>query len=58
MKSKKRGQPGGIVVAFAHSASAAQGSYVRIPGADLHTVHQAMLWWGPTYKVEEGWHRC
>ena len=23
-----------------------------------HTAHQAMLWWCPTYKIEEAWHRC
>ena len=53
-----RGQPGGIVVKFAHSASVAQGSQVWILGADLHTTHQAVLWWHPTYKIEEYWHRC
>ena len=44
------GQPGGIVLRFTHSTSAAQGSQVQIPGADLHTAHQAMLWRHPTYK--------
>ena len=39
-----RGWPGGTVVKFAHSASAAWGSSVRIPGADLSTTCQAMLW--------------
>ena len=34
------GQPNGIVVKFAHSASAAQGSQVWIPGVDLHDVCQ------------------
>ena len=38
------GQPGGTVVKFAHSASAVQGSLVQIPGVDLHTAYQAMLW--------------
>ena len=28
------------------------------PAADLHIAHQAMLWWCPTYKTEEDWHRC
>ena len=55
---KERGQPGGVVVDFACSASVAQGSRVPIPGADLHTAHQAMLWRHPTYKIEEDWHRC
>ena len=46
-----RGQPGGIVVKFVCSASAAQGSQVQIPGMDLDTAHHAML-------IEEDWHRC
>ena len=46
------GQPEGMVVKFAHPALAAQGSQVGIPGAELHTTHQA------TYKIEEDWHRC
>ena len=37
-------QPSGTVVKFACSASAALVSLVQIPGADLHTAHQAMLW--------------
>ena len=33
------------------------GSNVRILGADL--LHSpAMLWWCPTYEIEENWHRC
>ena len=40
------------------SALAAQGSQVWIPGADLHTTGQAMLWQGPAYRIEEDWHRC
>ena len=52
------GWPSGIVVKFAHSASAAQGSWVWIPSADLHSALQAMLWWHPTYKIQEDWHRC
>ena len=39
-------------------ALVAQDLWVQILGADLHTAHQAMLWWHPTYKIEEGWHRC
>ena len=38
------GQPGGAAVKFVHSVSVAQGSSVQIPGADLHSIHQAMLW--------------
>lgn len=52
------GQPGGVMVKFAHSASVAQGSQLQISGMDLYTTHQAMLWWLPTYKIEEDWHRC
>ena len=33
-------QTGGVVVKFVCSASAAQGSWVWIPGMDLHTAHQ------------------
>ena len=36
--------PSDIVVKFVHSASVAQDLLVRIPGADLHTAYQAMLW--------------
>ena len=53
-----RGWPGGIVIKFVCFASAAQGLRVQIPGTDLHTTHQAMLWQNPTNKVEEDWHRC
>ena len=54
------GWPGGIVVKFTCFASAlvARASWVQILRADLHTTHQAMLWWCPTYKVEEDLHRC
>ena len=48
----------GLVVKFTHFALAAWGSQVQIPGMDLHTTHQAMLWWPLTYKIEEDWHRC
>ena len=51
-KKKSQGRPGSIVVKFTCSTSAAQDSQVRIPGVDLHTTHQAMLWWCPTYKIE------
>ena len=53
-----QGWPGGIVAKLTHSASAAQDLWVRIPGADLHTAPEATLWWRPTYKIEEDWHRC
>ena len=53
-----RGQASGTVVGFVCSASAVWGSLVQFPGADLCTACKAMLWWHPTYKVEEDWHRC
>ena len=40
----KRGQASGIVVNLTHSASAAQALLVQIPGMDLRTAYQAMLW--------------
>ena len=54
----RRGRPGGIVVKFTHSALVARGSQVQILGVDLHTTHQAMLWWCPTDEIEEDWYRC
>ena len=51
-------RPGGTVVKFVHSALVARGSQVRIPGTDVHTTHQAMLWQCPIYKIEEDGHRC
>ena len=60
IKAGERGScPGGIVVKFACSASAAWGLQVRVLGTNLHTsTHQATLWQHPTYKIEEDWHRC
>ena len=51
-----RGQPGGLVVEFAHLALGAQGLRAQILGADLRATHPAMLWWYPTYEMEEDWH--
>ena len=48
-------QSGGIVVKFGCFTLVAQGSWVWIPGADLH---QAIGWQHPTYKIEEDRHRC
>ena len=42
-------------VKFAHFTLVAQGSWVWISGADLHTAHQAVLWQHPAYKIEEDW---
>ena len=39
-----RGQPSGTAVKFAHSALAAEGPLFWIPGMDLLTAHQAILW--------------
>ena len=52
---RERGWPGGTVVKFTCSTSAAQGLHAGVQGMDLHTAHQAMLWWCPTYKIEEDW---
>ena len=52
------GWPEGIAVRFMRSASVVWGLWVQIPGKDLHTAHQAMLWQHLTYRVEEDWHRC
>ena len=52
------GEPGGVVVKIVPSASVAQGLWVWIPGMELHTTHQAMLWQHPTYKIEADLHRC
>ena len=57
-KSEGRDWPNGVVVKFAHSTSAAQGSQVQIPGVDLCTAFQAILWWHTIYRIEENYHRC
>ena len=44
VKKQRWDQPGGAVINFVHSVSVAQGSPVWIPGADLCTAYQAMLW--------------
>ena len=56
----EEGRPSGTVVKFAHSTSVAPGSRVRIPGVDLHTACQAMLWQASHIlkKVEEDGHVC
>ena len=53
--NKNRAQPSGKISC---STTVAQGLWVQIPGMDVHPAHQAMLWWHPTYKIEEYWHRC
>ena len=43
-------QPHSIVVKFTHSTLVAWGSWVWIPGVDLHNAHETILWWHPTYE--------
>ena len=50
-------QPHGVVVKFSTFQFGGPGSWVRIPGTDIHHL-SVTLWWWPTYKVEEDWHRC
>ena len=47
------GQPSGVAVEFTCSTLAAWDAQVQIPGTDLHTIQQAMLWQHLTYKIEE-----
>ena len=44
------GRLGCIVVKFESSVTAAQGSRVQIPGAELRIPHRAMLWQRPHTK--------
>ena len=57
-KSLCRGWPGGGVVKFARSTSAAQGSPVRILGVDMALLGKPFCGGRPTYKVEEDGHGC
>ena len=50
-KNINRGQPSGIVVKFACSVLA-WDLWAKIPGVDLYTAYQAMLWQHPTYKIQ------
>ena len=52
------GWPGGAVVKFSRSASAAWGSPVQIPGADIVWLGKPCCGRRPTFKVEEDGHRC
>ena len=52
------GGPGSGAVKFAHSASAAQGPLVRIPGEDMAPLLKLCCGSCPTYKVEEDGHGC
>ena len=58
-KSKRyMGQPGGATAKCAHSTSAAWGSPVRIPGADMALLGKPRCGRRPKYKVEEDGHGC
>ena len=50
----------GPVVQWLSSACSALAALVHEFGSQPQTypTHQAMLWWHPTYKTEEDWHRC
>ena len=50
--------PGGAVVKFEHSASAARGSPVWIPAAHMALLGKSCYDRHPTYKVEEDGHGC
>ena len=52
------GRPGGAAVKFTHSALAAWGSPVPIPGVDMALLVKPCCGGRPTYKVEEDGHRC
>ena len=55
---KIRGQPGGTVLEFAHSALAAQGLAVWILSADMAVLGKPCCGRHPTYKIEEDGHGC
>ena len=58
LKEDCRGRPGGAAVKCTRSASAARGSLVRIPGADMAPLGKPSCGRRPTYKVEEDGHGC
>ena len=58
-KTNSRGWPGGAVVKFACSTSAAWGSPVWIPGVDMAPLSKKSCCdRHPRYKVEEDGHGC
>ena len=58
IENKSQGQPGGAAIKCACSASAAWGSQVRVPGADMALLGNPCCCRCPTYKVEEDGHGC
>ena len=58
LEDEIRGPPGGTAVKCAHSALAAQGWPVQIPGVDMASLGMPHCGRRPTYKVEEDGHRC
>ena len=52
------GPAGSAPVEFAHSASAAWDSQIRIPGVDMAPLGKPCCGRRPTYKVEEDGHGC
>ena len=50
------GWPGGTAVKFTHSASAAGGLPVQIPGVDTALIDKPCCGWRPMYKVDENGH--
>ena len=57
-KSLSQGRAGGTVVKFTRSTSAARGSLVQSPGADMALLGKPCCGRRPTYKVEEDGHGC
>ena len=57
-KVSSQGRPGGAVVKFTRSASAARGSPVQILGVDMAPLGTPCCGRRPTYKVEEDGHGC